>query len=370
MKDLEIIEYRGVENLVYAKLLTDTAEGMTFGEVNPIAGIAEVSKATESSSDVHYYDNYGAIVIDSEGPDTITLNVSAIPLEVLADITGQYYDESTGMLCEGDCVPPYIAIGYITENTNHEKMLVWRLKGKVSIPDQTSLTKNNGTDANGQELVYTGINPNCKFTKTGRHNKGIIVNAGKGLIDDTNFFTSVQTPDTVNASQMSIALNVTLSEMNVEGYIGDEKTLTAVVNPPAASVTWQSSDNAVASVTNGTVTMLTAGTATITASITDGTNTYTATCSVTVSTPQLYFGTSPTLQTSFTVSVGQEIDASRSLHTLPDGQDVIYSSSDNDVFTVDANGVITGVADGTGTITAKMTYNGTEYTTSTDVTVE
>lgn len=362
MGDVKIVEYRGVENLVYAKVLIDTVSGMTFGTVKPLAGIAQVTKSTESSSEAHYYDNYAAIVIDSEGPDTITLNVSAIPLDVLADITGQYYASDTGMLAEGDCVPPYIAIGYETENTDHEKMLVWRLKGKVTIPDQTSSTKNNGTDANGQELVYTGINPNCIFSKTGRHNKGIVVNAGLGHVDASTFFATVQTPDTVEAVQPSIALNVTLSDMTLEGYIGDTRTLTAVVNPSSASVTWQSSDSAVASVVNGTVTMLTAGTATITASITDGTNTYTATCGVTVGTPQVLKGGSPNPISIENVSIGQTLNFNGT--TLPAGQQISYTTTDSEVITIDDDGTITTVGPGNASAVGTMTYNGVEYTCS------
>ena len=54
--------------------------------------------------------------------------------------------------------------------------------------------------------------------------------------------------------------------------------------------------------------------------------------------------------------------------TTPSGQDIVWTSSDDTVATVDG-GVITGVAAGTATITATMTYDGASYTDTCHVTV-
>ena len=97
-----ITEYRGIRDLVAAELLTDTSEEITYDTPFPIAGIAELSRTTENSSESHYYDNIAAIVIDSVGSDEVTCTCSAIPLDVLAKLTGQYYDEATGTFVEGE----------------------------------------------------------------------------------------------------------------------------------------------------------------------------------------------------------------------------------------------------------------------------
>jgi uncharacterized protein YjdB len=54
--------------------------------------------------------------------------------------------------------------------------------------------------------------------------------------------------------------------------------------------------------------------------------------------------------------------------TTPAGETVAWTSSDDTVATVDG-GVITGVAAGTATITATMTYDGVAYTDTCNVTV-
>ena len=195
---MKIVEYRGIEGLVYAEVNTATTDprGYTTGTVKELAGVAELTKSTESSSEAHYYDNMPAVVIESTGSDEVTVSVSAIPLEVLADITGQSYDADTGMLVEGARESKYFAMGYKTKKTDGTEIYVWRLKGTFSIPESTHNTEDDGTDAQGQEITFTGISTTHKFTKTGRGAKAVNVEA-EGGADVSNFFATVQTPDTV-----------------------------------------------------------------------------------------------------------------------------------------------------------------------------
>lgn len=196
----QIVEYRGVEGLVAAEVLTDDDEnGYTTGAVFAIAGVAEISKTTDSSNEAHYYDNIPAVIVSNTASDEVTITASAIPFDVLATITGQNYDQTTGALIEGPRDFKYFALGYITQKTNGDEVYVWRYKGTFNVPDQTNSTQNDGTDANGQELVYTGISTTHKFTKTGKGAKALNVDLGKDLADVSNFFAQVTTPDTLQA---------------------------------------------------------------------------------------------------------------------------------------------------------------------------
>ena len=192
-------EYRGVRGLVAAEVTSDTIEAFECGVPFELAGVAELSRTTETSSESHYYDNVPAIVIDSTGADEVTITASAIPFESLAKITGQVYDATKGMFVEGERESKYFAIGYITEKTNGTEIFVWRLKGKFNIPDSTHATKDDGTEANGQELVFTGINTTHKFTALGNKTaKAVNVDTSVNTtVTETAFFAEVQTPDTV-----------------------------------------------------------------------------------------------------------------------------------------------------------------------------
>ncbi len=198
-------EYRGVENLVIAEVTVDDNEtgndhGYVTGQVYELAGAGKVTKSTEVNNDTKFYDNKPVIVINSKGKDEIGLEVSMIPLEIVAKITGQKYDATTGALIEGEATPKYFALGYKTEATDGTARYVWRYKGMFSIPNEEANTKTEGTDSNGQELTYTGISTTHKFAKN--NNKGatgLVVDDGLGLADVASFFSTVTTPDTLTA---------------------------------------------------------------------------------------------------------------------------------------------------------------------------
>lgn len=193
----EITEWRGIEGLVYAEVTEDTVNAYTTGTVKPLAGVAELSRTTESSSEAHYYDNIAAVVVGSTGSDEVTITTSAIPMEVLAEITGQVYDEATGAYIEGERENKYFAIGYITKKVNGDLVYVWRYKGTFGVPDSTHATENDGTDANGDEITYTGISTTHVFSKSGKRAKAINVDVAAGKADVSTFFNSVTTPDTL-----------------------------------------------------------------------------------------------------------------------------------------------------------------------------
>lgn len=222
----EIFEYRGVEGLVAAEVLKDDAETLKFGEVFDIAGVAEIGRTTENSSETHYYDNVPAVVISSTGADTVTCSVSAIPLDVLAKITGQEYNAALGTLIEGQRNAKYFALGYKTKKTNGKEVFVWRFKGQFSIPDQTNSTENDGTDANGQEVTFTGISTTHKFAKTGKPAKAINVDLEKDLADVTGFFDKVTTIDDLQAKGAAVAAP-TASPASGEVEIGTTVALSA-----------------------------------------------------------------------------------------------------------------------------------------------
>lgn len=281
----KIVEYRGVEGLVYAPIIEDSAESFTTGTVKSLAGVAEISRSTDSSSATHYYDNIPAIVIQSTGSDEVSINTSVIPFDVLSEITGQAYDRDTGMFVEQERDPGYFAIGYQTKLTDGTIIYVWRLKGSFSIPDSDSNTEDDGTDANGQSITYTGISTTHKFTKTGKGAKAINVNtAVNTAVTAADFFSAVQTPDTVVGPNSIPVTGVGIAPASLALTVGEIGAVIATIVPVNASnkvVTFASADDNVATVaTDGTVTAVGEGTTTITVTTDDGS--YTDTCSITV----------------------------------------------------------------------------------------
>lgn len=209
-------EFRGTDDLYYAEVTADnnqTGEGNGYvtGTVKRLAPVAEISKTVETASDTKYYDNAPATTINAEGADTITLNIPALDLATLADITGKQIDATTGAFMDGVATPKYFALGYRLGLTDGTYRYVWRYKGSFGIPDETSTTRNAGTDSNGQTLTYTGIMTIHKFTKAvdaqgnALPQKALVVDERDGKADVSDFFSTVTTCDTLEAATQAVS---------------------------------------------------------------------------------------------------------------------------------------------------------------------
>lgn len=272
------VEFRGVDNLVFAEVLTDSTDAAySTSSVSVLAPVAEISKTVDSNNEVHYYDNVGMITIHSEGADEITLTVPALDLATLGTLLGKTVDPTTGAFIDGEAVERYFAIGYRLRLTDGSYRYVWRNKGSFAIPDETSQTENDGTDTNNQQLTFTGVKTVTAFTNGGRA-KGVVIDERDGKCDLSTFFSTVQTPDTIGDLATSSVTALSVSPTTASVTIGNTTTITPTVTPSTANVIWGTSNPRVAVVSGGVVTGVGAGTAVITATA----GLYSASCTVTV----------------------------------------------------------------------------------------
>jgi kumamolisin len=162
------------------------------------------------------------------------------------------------------------------------------------------------------------------------------VNAGSATI----IATSADGKATATCKVTVLKTVVTLSNKTLSMYIGATNTVSATVRP-TQTVTWVSGNPSVATVANGVVTSVGAGTTTITATSADGKGT--ATCKVTVLKTTVKL--SKNLLSSYIGGI------SLLTATTTPIQSVTWISSNPSVATV-SDGAITAVAPGTTTITA------------------
>ena len=150
-----------------------------------------------------------------------------------------------------------------------------------------------------------------------------------------------------------LVASLILDQTTKEVIKGESFTLAVTATPEEAdnkTVVWNSSDETVATVVDGVVTTLKVGEATITATTTDGTN-LTATCTVTVK---------PVLLTHITLNlneaileVGETVQLTATVGPdEADNKEIVWTSSDASIVTVDNTGLVTYVKEGTATITA------------------
>ena len=278
---MKVVEFRGCDNVVVAEVTKDDSTGYTVGNIISLAPVAEVSKTTENSSETHFYDNVGAIIIRAEGSDEITLTTPALELGQLATITGKSVDPATGAYVDDEGVEKYYALGYRLKLTDGTYRYVWRLKGAFSnIPDETSTTESDSVDTNNQSVVFTGNKTLYSFQAgniKGRA-KAVVIDERDGLADVSGFFSQVITPDNVASLAKATTTAISLSSSS-ESIVKDETaTITATTTPSGQHVTWSSSNPAVATVAGGVITAVAVGTAVITAT----SGNYSASCAVTV----------------------------------------------------------------------------------------
>ena len=170
--------------------------------------------------------------------------------------------------------------------------------------------------------------------------------------------------------------SVTVSPASATLEINNTQQLTATVTATPSSadktVTWTSSNPNVATVSaTGLVTAVAQGTATITAS-SNLDNTKTGTCAITVNAPAAPIPVTA-ISLNATASVGIGSTTTLTVTYTPSnantGKAVSWSSANNNIATVNASGVVTGVAEGTVAITATSTTD-PSITASCNVTVQ
>lgn len=143
--------------------------------------------------------------------------------------------------------------------------------------------------------------------------------------------------------------SITLDKTSLSLVVGETAQLTATVKPDDATdknVAWASSDESVAKVSNGKVTAVKSGKATITAKCGDKI----AECAVTVTVPT---GSVTLDKTTLSLAVGETEQLTATVK--PDDatdKNVAWTSSDESVATV-ANGKVTAVKAGNATVTAQ-----------------
>jgi uncharacterized protein YjdB len=159
----------------------------------------------------------------------------------------------------------------------------------------------------------------------------------------------------MSMSSLSYVSSIFLNFSQLNMCVGQNETLIATILPDDAynkNLTWNSSNPSVATVNqSGLVTAKALGTATITATTTDGTN-LTASCEVNVFIPVSSISLSQTIANLY---IGDTFTLTATILPNNANNTLTWTSSNTSVATVDQNGKVTAKALGTATITATAT---------------
>ena len=338
-----------VESITLDKSSLELTEGETAtltATVKPDNATNKTVTWTSSSSSIATVDQNGKITAVSEGTATITAKAG---------------DKTAS--CTVTVKKKVVAVESVTLDKSSLELTEGETATLTASVKPDNATNKTVTWSSSNQSVAT-VDQNGTVTAVAEGNTTITAKAG-----DKTATCSV----TVKKNTVAVE-SVTLDKSSLELTEGETATLTATVKPDNATnktVTWSSDKTSVATVdANGKVTAVAEGTATITAKAGDKT----ATCSVTVK-KNVIAVESVTLDITYTIlNTGETLTLTATVK--PDNatdKTVTWSSSNSSVATVDANGKVTAVAQGTAIVTAKAgdkTATCTVIVMKTDIPVE
>ena len=229
-----------------------------------------------------------------------------------------------------------------------------------------SITPTNTTD--DKTITWTSSNTNIATVSNGRIT-GVNPGTAKITAKTTNGKTATCTV-TVTETEVPVT-GISLNKTSLSLVEGNSEILTANITPSNAtnkSITWTSSNTGIATVSNGKVNAVKAGTATITVKSNNG---KTATCTVTVTAKNTEVAVTGISLNKTSLSLVEGNNETLTATITPSNatnKNITWTSSNTSIATV-SNGNIIGVKAGTAIITAK-TNNGKTITCTVTVTAK
>lgn len=184
----------GLKNMVIAPLTADTESALTYGTLQLVAGAIEATITPNNTDpDVQYCDD---VEFDTVYPDpelSFKTKMADIPLVIQEMIFGNTIDENGVLVRAATDKPPYFAVGFKSEKSDHTFRYVWLFKVRAKPVTETYATKEGKTITrqNG-EVEWTAI----KRTHDGYYQA--VADEGQNGFDSTAaaaFLNSVYEPD-------------------------------------------------------------------------------------------------------------------------------------------------------------------------------
>lgn len=136
----------GLKNVVIAPLKEDTEETLSYGDLQLMAGAIEASVTPENADpDVQYYDDHEGDVLYPDPELAFKTKLADIPLVIQEMIFGNRIDDNGVLIRSATDKPPYFAVGFMSEKSNHKYRYVWLYKVRAKPVTENYATKEGGT---------------------------------------------------------------------------------------------------------------------------------------------------------------------------------------------------------------------------------
>ena len=155
----------GLKNMVIAPLTADTEAAITYGTLQLVAGAIEANITPENTDpEIQYADDIEFDVLYPDPELSFKTKMADIPLQVQEMVFGNRIDDNGVLVRTAADKPPYFAVGFMSEKSNHKYRYVWLYKVRAKPVTESYATKEGGTiNRQTGEVEWTAI----KRTKDG-----------------------------------------------------------------------------------------------------------------------------------------------------------------------------------------------------------
>jgi len=145
-----------VTNPVFCLMLTDAAEGTTYGTVESLGKAMQIQLTPQIATGEQYGNGAKEEDIGILKGVSAVFDLNKLFIEKRAKIMGNTYVDGVLIEKDGD-QPPYIAVGYEIEQTGGTKEQIWLLKGRARPANQTVQQSTNNINFSNDSITINFI---------------------------------------------------------------------------------------------------------------------------------------------------------------------------------------------------------------------
>jgi phi13 family phage major tail protein len=195
---------KGVDKLYYALVTQDDVNGYVAGTPKYLAPLQLAVQTPTVNTETSYYDNQPMFNDVAEGETKIKLDITALPLDIQAELLGKVYDATTESLYDNGATPPSIALGFRAKNSDGSYTLFWYYKGNFAAPEESVQTQTNTPDPKGLTVEFTAVRTIYQFALSGSITDSAKRRISTKQADVATWFNAVQVP--VNSAAPALTL--------------------------------------------------------------------------------------------------------------------------------------------------------------------
>jgi phi13 family phage major tail protein len=229
----------GLRDLYIAEVTQDDAAGYAAGVPVQLAPAASAAASPVQNFSTQYADDGAFDTINAEAETTIEIEVTAIPIETLANILGREYDAVSGRMYDTAAIASKnFALGFRSLKSNGSYRYFWYPKGSFNAPNEEMSTKGETAEPKLQKLTFKAIKTMHQFTLPSGGTDGVkrvVGDEDATNFDATGWFLQVQVPNVV--APAALALDSSVPADAAPGVaVGTNVTLTFNNPLPVSSV--------------------------------------------------------------------------------------------------------------------------------------